>query len=98
MQMNDVGSADFFHKRPDELIAGNSDRPNEQIVKAEEQHNSANEEYDDGDDSDPPKCERQQFTQYVMSSISDMSERSAVLAMKTIKLFLQKWPGYTADK
>lgn len=50
------------------------------------------------DDSDPPNCERPQFAQYVMSAISDLPESRAEIAMLAIKLFLEKWHGYAADK
>lgn len=52
---------------------------------------------EDTDGGELPECERQQFAEYVMASIGDLPEKSAAQAMMTIKLFLQKWPRYSAD-
>lgn len=56
----------------------------------------ANEEdrYSDAIDDDPPNCEREQFAEYIMTSISDLPEQSAVQAMAAIKVFLGKWTGF----
>lgn len=45
------------------------------------------------DDSDLPKCERQQFAQYILSAVELLPESSAAQAMTTIRLFLQNWTG-----
>lgn len=86
-----------------EQIAGTDfNRPNEQVEIVEENVEidvTTNAEcIDADDDGDPPNCERKQFSQYIMSSISEISERSAVHAMLAIKLFLQRWPERCADE
>lgn len=93
------GSAEKKSKQTDELI---TDRPIVQVEKIEEQSDSDEttnvENSDTDDDNDPPSCERQQFAQYVMTCISELPEKNAAQAIATIKLFLQKWPGFVGDE
>lgn len=102
-QIDDIKSEEKRPKKENEPItAADINRPNEQVENVEENiqidvtpHAEC---IDADDDGDPPNCERKQFTQYIMSSISEISEHSAVQAMLAIKLFLQKWPGHRADE
>lgn len=100
MRIADVESANQTGEKPNKLVAIDLERLNEQeYVKESEvapdvMTNAAI--FDANDDSDPPNCERQQFAQYIMSTISELPESRAEQAILAIRLFLQKWPGYTA--
>lgn len=74
------------------------------IVKVEQQINTdvtntlvSKPEAEHGDDNDLPICEREQFTQYILSAINELSENNALQAIKAIQIFLQHWPGCDAD-
>lgn len=100
MRIDDVESADKNEEKPNKLFAGDSNWPNEleHVQKSEVVSEVTTNEaiFDADDDSDPPNCERQQYAQYIMSTISELPESRAKQAMLAIKLFLQKWPGYAA--
>lgn len=42
------------------------------------------------DDSDLPKCEREQFAEYILSSFNQLSDRNALKAMMDIRGFIKK--------
>lgn len=42
------------------------------------------------DDSDLPKCEREQFAEYILSSLNQLSDEAALQAMMDIQNFIKK--------
>lgn len=65
-------------------------------LNSDETSTDSNEDADD--DTDLPVCERQQFVQYVMDTIVNLPEKSAIRAIEAIGIFLQTWPGYSDTK
>lgn len=59
---------------------------------------SSKPEAEHADDNHLPICEREQFTQYILSAISELSETNALHAIKAIQMFLHNWPGCIADE
>lgn len=98
MRINDVECGEKHGEQPNKFIASDLDRPNEEIKKSTVVSDVTTPAaiFDADDDGDPPKCERHQFAQYIMSTISELPESRAEQAMQAIQLFLQKWPGYVA--
>lgn len=87
-------SNDFI--RPNGYVGGHEEEKDSEVTPKMEDDGSDGSD-DSDDDSDPPNCERQQFAQYIMSTIGDLPESRAEQAMLAIKVFLKRWHSNATD-
>lgn len=77
-------------------------KPSIEIEDAEaptdSEYESSSDDADSVDAEAPPVCEREQFVEYVMSTINELPQKSAEQAITAIRLFLERWPGFADDE